>query len=133
MLDENLSGLYRSSYKRGNETRYLAVTQFQATSARQAFPCMDEPALKAVFQVNLGRPKDYSTASNMPIMMEGLSVEGEDPDDYVMDVFEPTLKMSTYLVAFLISDFKPRLSYTKENATEFRIWARSELYDQTAR
>ena len=49
----------------------MASTQFQITDARRAFPCLDEPELKANFTLSLGRRKEMNTVSNMPITSKG--------------------------------------------------------------
>jgi aminopeptidase N len=66
-LTESLHGYYRSSYLQGNETHWMAVSNFEPTDARRAFPCFDEPAMKATFQVNLKIKKGLTALSNTPV------------------------------------------------------------------
>ena len=58
-LNDQLRGFYRSQYTNPEgEQKYLATTQFEATDARRAFPCWDDPAIKATFDVTLVVPND---------------------------------------------------------------------------
>ena len=103
-LNDGLSGFYRSSYvDESGDTKELAVSQFWATDARRAFPCLDEPDMKARFLLRLGHMDNMTAVSNTDITATyPLDVWGSN---YVMDHFRMTPKMSTYLVAFLVSDF----------------------------
>ncbi|KAK7501329.1 hypothetical protein BaRGS_00007454, partial [Batillaria attramentaria] len=102
-LNDELRGFYRSSYKTpGGEQRYAAVTHFEATGARRAFPCWDEPAIRATFDVTLVVPSDRVALSNMPVKAENVS--SEDSSLKVVN-FEQTPRMSTYLIAFIVGEF----------------------------
>ena len=99
-LNDKLRGFYRSQYLNPEgETAYLATTQFEATDARRALPCWDEPAAKATFQVTLIVPEEMEAVSNTPIIQE---TRGENGLKTLL--YDKTPVMSTYLLAFVIGD-----------------------------
>ncbi|KAG0197201.1 hypothetical protein BGX33_000848, partial [Mortierella sp. NVP41] len=101
ILSDKMAGFYRSSYKdaEGN-TKYMGVTQFEATDARRAFPCWDEPAAKATYSISLTVPTELVALSNMPVASE--TQEGDKKTVH----FEKTPIMSTYLVAWAVGEFE---------------------------
>ena len=102
-LNDNMAGFYRSSYKGDNgQTKYIATTQMEPTDARRAFPCFDEPALKAKFTVTLIADKDLTCLSNMDIASE--EEVGELKKKAVK--FNTSPLMSTYLIAFVVGHLK---------------------------
>ena len=116
-LNDKLRGFYRSTYTDidGNE-RNMATTQLEATDARRAFPCWDEPALKATFSLTLVVPSEMTAVSNMPVVSE------EEVRPGVKSVrYDESPIMSTYLLAFIVGD----LSYIEEvgdNGTLMRVF-----------
>ena len=97
ILNNQLRGFYLSTHA---GDRY-AVTQFEPTDARRAFPSFDEPGFKATFNVTLIAPKGDMAISNTNVISDK---PGPEPDEHTVH-FATTPKMSTYLVAFLVGDF----------------------------
>ena len=97
-LNDQLRGFYRSTFTDdGGDERVIATTQFESTNARRAFPCWDEPDLKAVFEVTLVVPDDLMAVSS------GAEVDSQPLGDGRRAVsFAPTMEMSTYLLAFIV-------------------------------
>jgi aminopeptidase 2 len=100
-LNDKMAGFYRSSYQEDGKTKYLATSQMEPTDCRRAFPCFDEPALKAKFDINLISHKDLVCLSNMDEKETDLL--GHDKKKVS---FNTTPLMSTYLVAFIVGDLK---------------------------
>ncbi|XP_040397676.1 endoplasmic reticulum aminopeptidase 1 isoform X2 [Cygnus olor] len=101
-LSDSFHGFYKSTYRtQEGELRVLAATQFEPTFARMAFPCFDEPAFKARFSVKIRREPKHLALSNMPLM-KTVNINSWLVEDH----FDTSVKMSTYLVAFIVSDFK---------------------------
>ena len=104
-INRDMEGVYLSTYEHEGQTQKIVATQFESHYARQCFPCIDEPAAKAVFNLSITSedPKDTILA-NMPVQnQEGNTVK-----------FQSTPKMSTYLLAFALGQFQ---SYrTKSNS-----------------
>ena len=101
ILNDKMRVFYRSCYSVDGKECVMATTQFEATDARRAFPCFDEPAQKAVFRVSLVVPKGKTAISNtLPVSAR----EHEAGFDVIE--FSPTPRMSTYLLAFIVGDFE---------------------------
>jgi puromycin-sensitive aminopeptidase len=101
ILNDKLHGFYRSTFQdAGGTEQVIATTQFEATDARRAFPCWDEPDFKASFAVTLIVDDGLTAISNGPV------VEQEDLGNGRRQLrFAETMKMSTYLVAFVVGPF----------------------------
>jgi len=97
VLNDKLRGFYLSK----SERRNYAVTQFEATDARRAFPSFDEPAYKAVFRIALIVDKGDTAISNGKIIAD---TPGPGEGKHTLR-FSPSPKMSSYLVAMLVGDF----------------------------
>src|SRR5271167_2927436 len=98
ILNNELRGFYLSKTAKRN----YAVTQFESTDARRAFPCFDEPAFKATFDIQLTVDKGDTVISNTNMISD---TPGPVVGEHTVK-FATTPKMSTYLVAFLVGDFQ---------------------------
>ncbi|XP_014663086.1 PREDICTED: aminopeptidase N-like isoform X2 [Priapulus caudatus] len=128
-LRDKLTGLYRSSYVDDDgKKRYIATTQFEPNSAREAFPCFDEPAFKAVFAIQIIRDKGLVSLSNKPAEPPHQFLKDEG-FDWEVDVFRQTPKMSTYLVAIIVCDFKSKSDITGNNV-QVAVYAPKAKIDQ---
>jgi tricorn protease interacting factor F2/3 len=100
-INNQMAGFYRSGYERDGRKRFIAVTQFQESSARQAFPCMDHPFYKATFDLVMTVPEGLQAIANTAIVSER-----RVSDELKQVVFERTPVMSTYLVFFGVGEFE---------------------------
>ncbi|CAO1436554.1 unnamed protein product [Diamesa hyperborea] len=130
-LTSTLQGFYRGSYydeQKKNNTWFVS-TQFSPIDARRAFPCFDNPGKKATFKISLIRPIEKEVSiSNMPL-------ENSIPerDGYVRENFLESPRMSTYLLAFHVSDLKVALTSDVKNKSLplIKTYTRNEYKDMT--
>jgi aminopeptidase N len=118
VMNNEMAGFYRSKYKppvtpaksvpRDDEWHYMLSTQFESCDARRAFPCFDEPNLKATFDLEVEIPEDQVALSNMPVKDTKPTKEG-----WKMVSFERTPVMSTYLLAWAVGDFEYVEAFTE--------------------
>lgn len=135
-LNDKLAGFYRSTHKDAAGAEHVvAVTQFEPNDARRAFPCFDEPAFKATFKVRLVVDAKYTAISNGRVLSDTLVTQTGDvplpankytfyqrvqPGQRIVE-FATTMKMSTYLVAFVVGELEATEA-VNVNGTDIRIY-----------
>lgn len=128
ILEEKLEGFYISSYidSSSEVKRYLATTHFEPTSARSAFPCFDEPSFKATFSLKMVHDPNYQVLFNS----EKREMISYNRDGLQLSIFDNTIRMSTYLVAFVVCDFKSKNTHTKEGI-QVRVLVPRDSFNQS--
>ncbi|CAD1472151.1 unnamed protein product, partial [Heterotrigona itama] len=121
MNEEEMRGIYRSWYLDDKgEKKWLAATHLEPVGARKMFPCFDEPEMKANFTINVLIPQKYNAISNTPMKRPPIYLKNNMQNIS----FEETPKMSTYLVALVISDFSMR-----NHTDRYKVWARQNAVE----
>lgn len=129
-LDNSMAGMYRSTWAHEGKEGFYALTQFEPTAARRAFPSFDEPALKATVNFRMVHRTPTVAVANMPISeaarpisqaeqnqllrlselgldtssisspLGKVSMLGEEQDEWSLTSFDTVPKLSTYLIAY---------------------------------
>jgi len=102
-INDKMAGFYRSGYQIEGQQRYIAVSQFEESDARRAFPCMDHPQYKATYDIEMIVQDDLKTLSN-----ESMYRETDLGDGRKRVRFARTPKMSSYLVFLGVGEFESR-------------------------
>ena len=126
-ITNDLKGFYKSSYtSESGEKKWIATTQFEPTAARSAFPCWDEPEYKAIFSMTIITDEKYLRVSN-EMVIEEEKIE----NNKLRTKFADSMKMSSYLVAFVIGDLEATV-IGKSKTTDIRIIHRPGFSHQTS-
>jgi aminopeptidase N len=116
VITDEMHGLYPCYFEVDGKKQELLATQFESHHAREVFPCVDEPEAKAVFHVTLTTEQGVTVLGNMPSQSVTPEASG------VTTIFEPTPRMSPYLLAFVVGDLQKKTAHTK-SGVEVNVWA----------
>ncbi|XP_072216163.1 aminopeptidase Q [Excalfactoria chinensis] len=122
-LREDREGLFLTRYTDLGCSSMLVASQLEPAYARTVYPCFDEPDMKATFNIRIVHDPSYVALSNMPAI-DVSEMKDENGSLWSVTTFNTSLKMSTYLTAFVVCDF----DYVNrtERGNQIRIWARKE-------
>jgi len=115
-ITDAMHGLYPCYFTHDGVKKQLFATQFESHHAREVFPCVDEPAAKAKYDLTLITLPGITVLGNMPVKSE------EENGDSRTTTFEKTPRMSSYLLAFVIGELHKKSARTK-SGVEVNIWA----------
>ncbi|XP_069957878.1 endoplasmic reticulum aminopeptidase 1-like [Cherax quadricarinatus] len=128
-LNNYRSGFFSAHYSDNDGTqRRLMATLLQPTNARKAFPCFDEPELKATFELYVTREINMTAISNMPLR-NTTPMEGQE--GWMVDQFVTSPLMSTYHLVLIISQLH-YVDATNDGGVPIRIWARPDVLEKTS-
>ena len=115
-ITDAMHGLYPCYFTHDGVKKQLFATQFESHHAREVFPCVDEPAAKAEYDLTLITRPGITVLGNMPVKYE------EENDNSLTTTFEKTPRMSSYLLAFVIGELHKKSAHTK-SGVEVNVWA----------
>ena len=115
-ITDAMHGLYPCYFTHDGVKKQLFATQFESHHAREVFPCVDEPAAKAEYDLTLITRPGITVLGNMPVKSE------EENNDSLTTTFEKTPQMSSYLLAFVIGELHKKSARTK-SGVEVNVWA----------
>ena len=115
-ITDAMHGLYPCYFTHDGVKKQLFATQFESHHAREVFPCVDEPAAKAEYDLTLITRSGITVLGNMPVKSE------EENDDSRTTTFKKTPRMSSYLLAFVIGELHKKTARTK-SGVEVNVWA----------
>ena len=115
-ITDAMHGLYPCYFTHDGVKKQLFATQFESHHAREVFPCVDEPAAKAEYDLTLVTQTGITVLGNMPVKFQ------EENSDSLTTTFEKTPRMSSYLLAFVIGELHKKTARTK-SGVEVNIWA----------
>ena len=115
-ITDAMHGLYPCYFTHDGVKKQLFATQFESHHAREVFPCVDEPAAKAEYDLTLITRPGITVLGNMPVKFQ------EENGDSHTTTFEKTPRMSSYLLAFVIGELHKKSARTK-SGVEVNVWA----------
>ena len=115
-ITDAMHGLYPCYFTHDGIKKQLFATQFESHHAREVFPCVDEPAAKAEYDLTLVTRTGITVLGNMPVKSE------EENGNSLTTTFEKTPRMSSYLLAFVIGELHKKSAHTK-SGVEVNVWA----------
>ena len=115
-ITDAMHGLYPCYFTHDGVKKQLFATQFESHHAREVFPCVDEPAAKATYDVTLVTAPGLTVLGNMPV------TEASERDGALTTTFATTPRMSSYLLAFVVGELHKKTARTK-SGVEVNIWA----------
>ena len=123
-ITDSMHGLYPCYFTHDGVKKQLFATQFESHHAREVFPCVDEPAAKATYDVTLVTAPDLTILGNMPV------AKSSEDDGVLTTTFATTPRMSSYLLAFVVGELHKKTAHTN-SGVEVNVWATPAQSEKT--